>query len=147
VDPRLLSSISGASSVLTSTSSSQDTIDVLDVQTFYTANALDELPHSVLVDKISFMITGNVAVGGGSSNMTSDLPVGKVLDVTLPSSVGEISNPESKVRAYFAEKYNLTQEQVAGIEIEIKSVDVGVGTMIDDHAISLSRVAPRAKAG
>ncbi|HKU50815.1 MAG TPA: hypothetical protein VJP79_12765 [Nitrososphaera sp.] len=147
VDPRLLSSISGASSILSSTSSSQDTIDVLDVQTFYTANALDELPHSVLVDKISFVVTGNVAVGGGSSNMTSDLPVGKVLDVTLPSSIGELSNPESKVRAYLSEKYNLTQEQIASIEIEIKSVDVGVGTMIDDHAISLSRVAPRAKAG
>jgi hypothetical protein len=137
LDPRLRSSISGASSVLLG--SSQDTIDVLDVQTFYTANALEELPHSVLVDKISFVIHGNTTIGGIPDSM-----IDKILDVTIPSTIGDVSQTEERVRSYLARQYNMTVQQAEGIVIEIKSIDVGVGTMIDDHAISLSKVRPQA---
>ena len=138
VDPRLRASISGSSSVLDNTI--VDKIDILEVQTFYTANALDELPHSILVDKISFVISSNTTVGGFPSSM-----IGILLDVTLPSVTGEISNPEAKVRAHIAQKYNLTSTEMAAITVEIRSVDVGIGTMIDDHAISLSKVRPQPK--
>ena len=40
----------------TTIASSSNDINVLDVQVFYTANALDSLPHEVIVDKISFYI-------------------------------------------------------------------------------------------
>jgi hypothetical protein len=136
VDPRLIASISGGSSVL---GSSDDGIDVLDVQIFYTANALEELPHSILVDKISFVIHSN--------NTVQSLPqamIGTLLDITVPSEIGAISDPEQKVRAYFSANYNMTTEEAAAMIIEVRNTDVGVGTMIDDHAISLSKVKPQA---
>lgn len=136
VDPRLVSSISGGSSVL---GSAQEEIDVLDVQIFYTANALDELPHSVLVDKISFVIHSNDTMQSIPQSM-----IGTVLDITVPSEIGVISDPQEKIKVLLSAKYNMTAEEAAGIVIEIRSIDVGVGTMIDDHAISLSKVRPQA---
>ena len=35
---------------------SKDEINFLDVQVFYTANALETLPHEIMVDKITFSI-------------------------------------------------------------------------------------------
>ncbi|HJS82491.1 MAG TPA: hypothetical protein VJ742_06605, partial [Nitrososphaera sp.] len=136
VDPRLVSSISGGSSVL---GSAQEEIDALDVQIFYTANALDELPHSVLVDKISFVIHSNDTMQSIPQSM-----IGTVLDITVPSEIGVISDPQEKIKVLLSAKYNMTAEEAAGIVIEIRSIDVGVGTMIDDHAISLSKVRPQA---
>ena len=134
MEPGLLGSLSGGASVLGRT---QD-INILEVQAFYTANALDELPHDVLLDKITFAIV----------NDTSDkIPLTmmkKILDVTLPSAIYDISDPESKVRQALAEKYALSEQELAGLEIEIQGVSVGVGTMIDDHAISLSKITPEA---
>jgi hypothetical protein len=137
VDPRLRASISGSSSVLLSP---EDSIDVLDVQTFYTANALDELPHPILVDKISFVIRSNETLGDMPSSI-----VGKILDITLPSGIGEVSDPEQRVKSELMRQYNVTEQQISSTVIEIKSVDVGVGTMIDDHAVSLSKVRPQPK--
>jgi hypothetical protein len=140
VDPRLLSSISGGSTVLSS--NQQDQFDVLDVQTFYTANALDELPHSVLVDKISFVIHANSTIGS-----LPDSIIDTILDVTVPSEMGEVSDPEEKVKSHLSMQYNMTSEEMSRVVIEIRSVDIGVGTMIDDHAISLSKVRPQIKRG
>jgi hypothetical protein len=137
LDPRLRSSIAGTSTIILST---EDAINILDVQTFYTANALEELPHTVLVDKISFVLHSNVTAGS-----ISESSLGKILDITLPSELGEISDPEQRVRDYLARQYNMTAEESSSITIEIERVDVGVGTMIDDHAISLSTVRPQAK--
>jgi hypothetical protein len=137
VDPRLRASISGSSSVLLSP---LDSIDVLDVQTFYTANALDELPHPILVDKISFVIRANETSVGLPSSL-----IGKILDITLPSEVGALSDPEERVKSELMQRYNLTEQQVSRVAIEIKSINVGVGTMIDDHAVSLSKVRPQLK--
>ena len=135
VDPKLLSALSGPSSILES--SSQDMIDVLDVQVFYTANALDDLPHQTLVDKISFSITANETITSLPGSM-----IGRVLDVTLPADFG-ISDPEKKVMEYLLQRYNMTATDMSKLDIEIIGVDVGVGTMIDDHAISLYKVKPQ----
>jgi hypothetical protein len=140
VDPKLLSSISGGGTVVSY--NLQDQFDVLDVQTIYTANALDELPHSVLVDKISFVIHANSTI--------SSLPgsiIGTLLDVTLPSEMGEVSDPEEKVKSHLSMRYNMTSEEMSRVVIEIRSIDIGVGAMIDDHAISLSKVRPQANRG
>ncbi|MGI0036725.1 MAG: hypothetical protein ACRD99_00015 [Nitrososphaera sp.] len=140
VDPRVLSSISGGSTLLSS--NQQDKFDVLDVQTFYTANALDELPHPVLVDKISFVIHANGTVSSLPMSM-----IGTILDITLPSEMGVVSDPEEKVKSHLLLRYNITSEDMSKFVIEVRSIDVGVGTMIDDHAISLSKVRPQAKRG
>jgi hypothetical protein len=109
-------------------------VDLLDVQVFYTANALDQLPHEVLVDKIVFTIAADKS-GKVPPEMT-----GKTLDVTIRSDFDRISDPVENVRAKLAEQYKLSAQEAAGLDIKIQSISVGAGTMIDDHALSLSRV-------
>jgi hypothetical protein len=140
VDPIFRASIGSGASVLGS--SSYESLDVLDVQAFYTANALEELPHPVLMDKISFVITVNGTVEGLPESM-----IGKLLDVTLPSEVGKVSEPSEKVKLHLLDNFSLTEQDLSMINIEVRSIDVGVGTMIDDHAVSLSKVQPQAKVG
>jgi hypothetical protein len=70
--------------------------------------------------------------------------IGKTLDITVPSEMNEISVPEAKVKSALAEKYALSKQDLAGLEIDVQGVGVGVGTMIDDHAISLSKITPQA---
>jgi hypothetical protein len=134
VEPGLLGSLSNGSTVLGRTVD----INILEVQAFYTANALDELPHNTLVDKITFTIFNDT-----SGKIPAEM-IGKVLDATVPSTINEISEPEAKVKGALAEKYGLSEQELAGLQIEIKNVSVGVGTMIDDHAISLSKITPQA---
>ena len=133
LDPGLLASLSGGIAVLGGTE-----IDLLEVQAFYTANTLTELPREVLVDKIVFAILND------TSGKIPQSMLMKILDVTLPSAMNEISDPESKVKQALAEKYSLSEQELAGLEIEVQSVGVGVGTMIDDHAISHSIIMPQA---
>ena len=134
VEPGLLGSLSNGSTVL----GRAEDINILEVQAFYTANALDELPHEVLVDKITFTIVNDT-----SGKIPAEM-IGKVLDSTVPSTMDEISEPESKVKGALAEKYGLSEQELADLQIEIHSVGIGVGTMIDDHAISLSKIMPQA---
>lgn len=115
------------------------TIDILDVQVFYTANALEQLPHEILVDKIVFIIESD------QSGKLAEEMVGRTLDVTLRSELDKISDPTEKVRGFIAERYELSEQEAAGLEIKIESVNAGVGTMIDDHALSLSRVPPQTR--
>jgi hypothetical protein len=134
IESGLLGSLSDGSMVLGRTTD----INLLEVQAFYTANALTELPHEVLVDKITFAIVNNT-----SGKIPAEM-IGKVLDITVPSNMSEISDPEQEVRDALAEKYSLSDQDLIVLKIEIKSVGVGVGTMIDDHAISLSKIMPQA---
>ena len=121
----------------TLTSSSSNDLNILDVQVFYTANALDAIPHEVIVDKISFNI-----VQDNSGKIPQNL-LRKTLDVSLPSSLNEISDTEMKVKNSMKKQYNLSDDDLTKIVIKIESVSVGVGVLIDDHAISLSTVKPQ----
>ncbi|MEX1151313.1 MAG: prealbumin-like fold domain-containing protein [Nitrosopumilaceae archaeon] len=117
---------------------SEDEINLLDVQVFYTANALPTLPHEVIVDKISFYI-----IQDGTGMIPKDM-IRNPLDVSIPSSLNEIANTEMRVKNILAEKYNLSDEDMEKIVLRIKDVSVGVGALIDDHAISLHVVKPQA---
>lgn len=117
---------------------SEDEINLLDVQVFYTANALPTLPHEVIIDKISFYI-----IQDKSNKIPKDM-IRKPLDISIPSSLHEVSNTETKIKNILAEKYELQEEDFDKITIRIKSVSVGVGSLIDDHAISLHVVKPQA---
>ena len=134
VEPGLLGSLSGGSTVF----GRADDINLLEVQAFYTANALDELPHTVLVDKITFEIVND------TSGKIPQSMMAKILDITVPSTANEISDPAAKVKSALAEKYDLSEQELGGLEVKIQNVSVGVGTMIDDHAISLSKISPQA---
>ena len=136
LEPGLLASLSDGTHVLGR--GFEDMNNLFEVQAFYTANALDELPHEVLVDKIMFAILNDTR-----GKIPLEM-VNKTLDITVPSSLNEISEPEIKVKHILAEKYALSAQELANLQIAIKSVSGSLGTMIDDHAISLSTVMPQA---
>ena len=113
----------------------------LEVQVFYTANALDTLPHEVVYEKISFYILHD-----DTGKIPTDM-IKTTLDVTLKSEINSISNTELKVKKILAQNYNLSDDQLDKIQIRIKDVSIGVGSMIDDHAISLSILKPQTAIG
>jgi len=116
---------------------SQDALNPLDVQVFYTANALSTLPHEVAQEKISFYIIQDF------SNKIPKDSFRKLLDVTLPSTLNEISDTEQKVKSALAEKYDLDKKDLEKIVVRVKDTSVGVGVLLDDHAVSLHVVAPQ----
>src|SRR4029077_14276858 len=71
---------------------SENEIDLLNVQVFYTANALPTVPHEVIVDKISFYI-----IRDDTGKIPKEM-VRKTLDISIPSSLNELSNTETKVK-------------------------------------------------
>jgi hypothetical protein len=135
----VLSSIydNGGSSTIITPPLSKDEINFLDVQVFYTANALETLPHEILVDKITFSILNDTSKKIPFSLLT------KTLTIDLQSQMNQISDPESKIKSVVAKSYNLSNHEIEGIRIKIIDVSIGVGTMIDDHAISSSTVRPQ----
>jgi len=116
---------------------SGDQINLLNVQVFYTANALPTLPHEVIVDKISFYI-----IQDGSGKIPKEM-IRKTLDISIPSNLNELSNTEAKVKNILAQKYNLTDNDLGMISVRIKDITVGVGALIDDHAISIITIQPQ----
>jgi hypothetical protein len=116
---------------------SQDALNLLDVQVFYTANALSTLPHEIAQEKISFYII---------QDYTNKIPKDafrKLLDVTLPSTLNEISDTEQKVKSVLAKKYDLNEKDLGKIVVRIKDMSIGMGVLLDDHAISLHVVKPQ----
>ena len=107
------------------------------VQVFYTANALDTLPHEVIVDKIAFYI-----IQDGTGKIPQNM-MRQTLDISIPSTLNELSNTGDRVKEVLAKQYNLTSDDLPKVVVRIQSINVGVGTLIDDHAISLSTVAPQ----
>ena len=132
-----LSSSGGGTTIPSSPVTVDDINNFLNVQVFYTANALDFLPHETLVKEIAFSILSD-----NSSKIPKSLLM-KPLDITLPSELNEISDPESKIRSILAESYKLSGNEITGLHIKIINVSVGVAAMIDDHAISSSVVRPQ----
>jgi hypothetical protein len=122
---------------MTITNQPSNDINVLNVQAFYTANALDTLPHEVIVDKISFYI-----IQDDSGKIPASM-FRKTLDISIPSGLNQISDTEKKVKDALAKQYSLSDEDLAKIVIRIKDVSIGVGVLHDDHAISLSTINPQ----
>ena len=136
LEPGLLASLSDGTQVLGR--NLEDTNNLLEVQAFYTANALDTLPHEVLADKITFVLVNDT-----SGKIPLEM-INKTLDITVSSSLNNISDPQTKVKDALAEKYGLSTQELANLQIAIQSVSGSIGSMIDDHAISLSSVMPQA---
>jgi len=125
---------SSSGSVISSSSNSD--LNPLEIQVFYTANALDTLPHEVIVDKISFYV-----IQDGSGKIPQSM-FQKTLDISTPSTLNQLSNTEQRAKEVLAKQFNLTNDDLTKVVVRIKDVSVGVGVLIDDHAISLSTVKP-----
>jgi prealbumin domain-containing protein len=115
----------------------QDDMNLLDVQVFYTANALSTLPHPVLMDKIVF------SIGKDPSGKIPGKMLLKILDASVPSKANATSDPEWQIKNILAKEYKLSVEDLRLLNITISGVSMSVGTMIDDHAISSLRVNPQ----
>lgn len=113
----------------------------LEVQVFYTANALDTLPHEVIYEKISFYILDD------TTEKIPDEMIRTVLDITLKSDINQISNTEFKIKKILSETYDINDDELSQIKIRVKDISIGVGSMIDDHAISLSILKPQTHPG
>jgi hypothetical protein len=136
----LSSTIGGGGGTVISSSpvTINDINNFLDVNVFYTANALEFLPHEILVKDVVFSILNDT-----SSKIPSSLLM-KPLDIAMQSQFNEISDPESKVKEILSQKYNLLSSDLAGLRIQILNQSIGAAAMIDDHAISSSVVRPQA---
>ncbi len=132
-----LASFSGNSATVISRPLVQDQPSLLNVQVFYSANALLTLPHAITMDKVLFSILNDT-----SGKLPAPL-VGKTLDITLESQVNQVIDPEAQVRNILAAKYNLSTVEQTHLKIQIISVSLGASTMVDDHAISSLQVRPQ----
>jgi hypothetical protein len=115
----------------------QDRLNLLNVQVFYSANALMTLPHDITMDKVLFSILNDT-----SGKIPASM-VGKTFDITLESQVNQIIDPESQVGTVLAAKYNLSNVEQTHLKIQIISVSLGTSAMVDDHAISSLQVRPQ----
>ena len=136
LEPGLLGSLSHGTQVLGR--NFEEMNNFIEVQAFYTANALDQLPHPVFLDKITFRILNDA-----SGKIPLEI-MNKTLDITAPGNLNQISDPEIKVKDLVAARYGLSTQERTNLQIVIDNVTGSVGAMIDDHAISLSTVFPQA---
>jgi hypothetical protein len=132
-----VSSLKGLSNEQVVLDLTEDATNILDVQVFYTANALDTLPHEIAEEKISFYI-----IQDGSGKIPEDA-YRKLLDVTMPATLNQITDTEAKVKSALAKKYDLNKKDLEKIILRIKDISIGVGSLLDDHAVSLHVVKPR----
>ena len=135
----LSSTVGGGSTVISSSPVTiNDINNFLDVNVFYTANALEFLPHEILVKDIVFSILNDT-----SSKIPRSILM-KPIDITVQSQFNKISDPESKVKEILSKEYNLSSSELAGLRIKVLNQSIGAAAMIDDHAISSSVVRPQA---
>jgi len=132
-----VSSLKGLSNEQIVLDMTADATNILDVQVFYTANALDTLPYKIAEEKILFYI-----IQDGSGKIPEEA-FRKLLDVTMPATLDQITDTEQKVKSALAKKYDLDKKDLEKIVLRIKDVSIGVGSLLDDHAISLHIAKPK----
>ena len=108
----------------------------MSIQVFYTANALDSLPQETLVEKFVFQIVND------STGKIPESFLNKNLEVSARTDLNSIVPQDLKIKKILSSIYNLTDTEIKNIKVIIKETDLGVGNMIDDHAISLLRLTP-----
>ena len=111
--------------------------NLIDVQVFYTANALPQLPTEVIVDSVKFQIAKDPSNKIPPSNVRSNLTI------SILSDTNQIYNQEARIKTIVAQKYNLTSAESDSLELVIKKVDTELTYMIDDHALSSLRLNPQ----
>jgi hypothetical protein len=110
--------------------------NLIDVQVFYTANALPELPSEMIFSKIDFRIL---------SDPSGKIPhafLSQVLEVSLASNIDQIYNQILRVKSLLKERFSLSDSEMNAINIQIERSDIDSLFTNDDHAISSSRLNP-----
>lgn len=110
--------------------------NLVDVQVFYTANALPQLPSEMLFSKIDFRILND------SSGKIPKALLGKVLEVSLASSTNQIYDQLSRINSVLKERFGLSDSEINATSIKIEDSSLDALFPPDDHAISSSRLSP-----
>lgn len=121
-------------SILRSINDSQS--NLIDVQVFYTANALPKLPSEMIFSKIDFRIL---------SDPSGKIPqsfLKQLLEVSLLSNTNQIYDQVFRLKSLLKERFNLSDSELNAINIQIESSDIDAIFTNDDHAISSSRLSP-----
>lgn len=110
--------------------------NLIDVQVFYTANALPKLPSEKIFSLIDFKIL---------SDPSGKIPqpfLRQVLEVSLMSNTNQIYDQVFRIKSLLKERFNLSDFELNAINIQIERADVDAIYTNDDHAISSSRLSP-----
>jgi len=121
-------------SILRSTNGIQ--LNLIDVQVFYTANALPQLPTEMVFTKIDFRILND------SSEKIPQEMMRHELEIVLNSNINQIYDPVLRLKSLLKVKFGLTDTELDAIEIQIDSSNIDTLFTNDDHAISSSRLSP-----
>jgi hypothetical protein len=115
---------------------SDQNLDVLNVQSIHTVNALNDSVKQVILYKISFSITAD------SSGKIPSSMLSKRLYVVVPTEEYQIFDPEDEVKQVLLNKFGLDQKDSDGLQVRIISVAFSVESLKDDHALSVQQVKP-----
>ncbi len=115
---------------------SSQNLDVLNVQSINTVNALRDSVKQLILSKISFSITADSS-GKIPVNMLS-----KRLYVLIPTTEYQIFDPEQEVKHALMNKFALNQKDIDGIMVKIITVSFSVEALKDDHALSVQQIKP-----
>lgn len=108
--------------------------NLIDVQVFYTANALPELPSEMIFSKIDFRILSD------PSGKIPQAFLRQVLEVSLASNIDQIYDQILRVKSLLKERFSLSDSEMNAINIQIERSDIDSLFTKDDHAISSSRL-------
>jgi hypothetical protein len=110
--------------------------NLIEVQVFYTANALPQLPSEMIFNKIDFRITSD------PSGKIPQTFLSKLLEVTLTSSTNQVYDQVLRVKSLLKDRFSLSDSEMNSINIQIEKSEIDSIFTKDDHAISSSRLNP-----
>lgn len=110
--------------------------NLIEVQVFYTANALPQLPSEMIFNKIDFRIISD------PSGKIPQTFLSKLLEVTLTANTDQVYDQVSRVKTLLKERFSLSDSEMNTINIQIQKSEIDSLFTKDDHAISSSRLNP-----
>ena len=110
--------------------------DLIDVQVFYTANALPKLPQNIITENVAFQIIAD------PSNKIPKTFLNRELEVSFVSDPYKVYDPENRTKMILAKEHGMSGIEVNNLKIKINRTDVVTSYQQDDHAISSSRINP-----
>lgn len=110
--------------------------DLIDVQVFYTANALPNLPQNIITENVAFQIIAD------PSNKIPKTFLNRELEISFVSDPNKVYDPENRTKMILAKEHGMSGIEVNNLKIKINRTDVVTSYQQDDHAISSSRINP-----
>ena len=110
--------------------------DLIDVQVFYTANALPNLPQNMITENVAFQIIAD------PSNKIPQTSLNRELEISFVSDPNKVYDTENRTKMFLAKEHGMSGIEVNNLKIKINRTDVVTSYQQDDHAISSSRINP-----